>query len=118
MLFSSRNVSIYFDEHTRQNIQHRFNRIMQPEAVLFLGTAETMANDFGLFHCVKAMASTTLPKDTTATSRTEKTCPLRGQSQPCPTAATASRCTTKQRPATPAVSTPLPDLQLISAAAA
>ncbi|NLD14252.1 MAG: hypothetical protein GX665_04035 [Gammaproteobacteria bacterium] len=44
-----RNVSIYFDLETRQNIQRRFARIMQPDAVLFLGTTETLGNDFDIF---------------------------------------------------------------------
>lgn len=44
-----RNVSIYFDEATRENIQHRFSRIMQPDAVLLIGSTETMGNDFGIF---------------------------------------------------------------------
>lgn len=44
-----RNVSIYFDLETRKNIQHRFKRIMQPDATLFLGTTETLGNDFGIF---------------------------------------------------------------------
>lgn len=44
-----RNVSIYFDLETRQNIQRRFARIMQPDALLFLGTTETLGNDFNIF---------------------------------------------------------------------
>lgn len=43
-----RNVSIYFDLETRQNIQHRFSRIMQPNAALFLGSTETLGNDFNI----------------------------------------------------------------------
>lgn len=44
-----RNVSIYFDLETRQAIQRSFREIMQPEAILFLGTTETLGNDFGTF---------------------------------------------------------------------
>lgn len=109
-----RNVSIYFDEHTRQNIQHRFNRIMQPEAVLFLGTAETMANDFGLFSLCESHGLYYFAKGTqlqpAAPERLAHSADNHSHARQPPPPAVAPP---KQRPATPAVSTPLPDLQLI-----
>lgn len=44
-----RNVSIYFDRETRQAIQQKFSRIMQPDALLLPGSSETLANDFDVF---------------------------------------------------------------------
>jgi len=48
-----RNVSIYFDEVTRQTILTNLHRVMTEKGVLFLGAAETLANDFGIFHLVR-----------------------------------------------------------------
>ena len=44
-----RNVSIYFDAPARRAIQTKLARYMRDGAVLFVGNAETMANDFGIF---------------------------------------------------------------------
>jgi chemotaxis protein methyltransferase CheR len=48
-----RNVSIYFDEPTRRGIQERLRGLMAPDAVLFVGSTETLANDFGLLSLVE-----------------------------------------------------------------
>lgn len=48
-----RNVSIYFNLVTRKNIQHRLQKLMQPNAVLFLGSSETLGNDFGILELVE-----------------------------------------------------------------
>jgi len=80
-----RNVSIYFDTPTRRIIQRNLASLMKDDAVLVLGTAETLANDLGvlplfeedgLFYFVKgtpplpeiaAPASTALPPAQPAT---------------------------------------------------
>ena len=48
-----RNVSIYFDEETRELIQHRFFKLMRTDSVLMLGSSETMGNDFSVFELVE-----------------------------------------------------------------
>lgn len=48
-----RNVSIYFDTATRRAIQHNLARMMTAEAVLLVGTAETLANDLGVMRLVE-----------------------------------------------------------------
>ncbi|MDR3412831.1 MAG: CheR family methyltransferase [Formivibrio sp.] len=45
-----RNVSIYFDAPTRLNIQHVLRTAMRETGYLVLGSAETLANDQGVFH--------------------------------------------------------------------
>ena len=44
-----RNVSIYFDAETRLKMQRRLASIMRPDAYLITGSAETLANDLGVF---------------------------------------------------------------------
>lgn len=44
-----RNVSIYFDPPTRKRILHTLDSVMRQPACLLLGTAETLANDLGVF---------------------------------------------------------------------
>ena len=44
-----RNVSIYFDTATRHAILSNFYRMLQPEGILLVGVAETLANDLGVF---------------------------------------------------------------------
>lgn len=44
-----RNVSIYFDEPTRRSIQESFRRAMSGRGSLVIGSAETLANDLGVF---------------------------------------------------------------------
>ncbi len=44
-----RNVSIYFDEPTRRSIQESFRRAMSERGHLVIGSAETLANDLGVF---------------------------------------------------------------------
>ena len=44
-----RNVSIYFDPETRMKMHRRLASIMRPGAFLITGSAETLANDLGLF---------------------------------------------------------------------
>lgn len=48
-----RNVSIYFDAPTRRNIQHALYAAMRETGCLVLGSAETLANDLGIFHLVE-----------------------------------------------------------------
>lgn len=43
-----RNVSIYFDAPTRELIQRKLVSLMKADAVLVIGTAETLANDLGV----------------------------------------------------------------------
>jgi chemotaxis protein methyltransferase CheR len=48
-----RNVSIYFDEPTRRTIQLAFHRAMTARGRLVIGSAETLANDLGVFRLVE-----------------------------------------------------------------
>jgi len=48
-----RNVSIYFDAPTRLLIQHKLSAMMKPDSYLMIGTAETLANDFGVLQLVE-----------------------------------------------------------------
>jgi chemotaxis protein methyltransferase CheR len=48
-----RNVSIYFDEATRKAIQQTFERSMTERGHLVIGSAETLANDLGVFRLVQ-----------------------------------------------------------------
>ncbi len=48
-----RNVSIYFDTPTRKIIQHNLASLMKENAVLVIGTAETLANDLGVLPLVE-----------------------------------------------------------------
>jgi len=48
-----RNVSIYFDAATRQLIQRQLASLLNPDGVLLTGTAETLANDFGVMTLVE-----------------------------------------------------------------
>lgn len=43
-----RNVSIYFDAPTRQRVQQQLKTLLVPGGYLFVGIAETLANDFGV----------------------------------------------------------------------
>jgi chemotaxis protein methyltransferase CheR len=43
-----RNVSIYFDAPTRQRVQEQLKTLLVPGGYLFVGIAETLANDFGV----------------------------------------------------------------------
>ncbi|OAN53954.1 hypothetical protein A6A04_13780 [Paramagnetospirillum marisnigri] len=47
-----RNVSIYFDADTRKVIQQAFHRAMTERGHLVIGSAETLANDLGVFRLV------------------------------------------------------------------
>lgn len=106
-----RNVSIYFDLETRQRIQHRFSRIMQPEAALFLGSAETLGNDFNILKLCESkgqyyfIQGRQLRPDQSvqaspAPARADKPLP---KPPPLPVAVAPE----------PSVSRPLPDLQLV-----
>jgi chemotaxis protein methyltransferase CheR len=44
-----RNVSIYFDAPSRERIQRTLHAVMRETGYLVLGTAETLANDLGVF---------------------------------------------------------------------
>jgi chemotaxis protein methyltransferase CheR len=46
-------VSIYFDTPTRKIIQHNLASLMKEDAVLVIGTAETLANDLGVLPLVE-----------------------------------------------------------------
>lgn len=48
-----RNVSIYFDMSTRIIIQQRLATLMNDDGYLIIGTAETLANDLGVFSLVE-----------------------------------------------------------------
>jgi len=48
-----RNVSIYFNLSVRQDIQHKLQKLMQPNAILFLGSSETLGNDFGILDLIE-----------------------------------------------------------------
>lgn len=48
-----RNVSIYFDAPTRRIIQQNLHARMKPNAVLVVGTTETLANDLGVLTLVE-----------------------------------------------------------------
>lgn len=43
-----RNVSIYFDEPHRRQIQAQICKVLRPDGVLFMSATETLSNDFGL----------------------------------------------------------------------
>lgn len=44
-----RNVSIYFDEATRYDIQKNLCKLMKEQSYLLMGNTETLANDLGVF---------------------------------------------------------------------
>lgn len=48
-----RNVSIYFDEPTRRQIQQNLSSLMKADGILIVGCAETIANDLGVFEMVE-----------------------------------------------------------------
>lgn len=48
-----RNVSIYFDTDTRRIIHHKFDQLMNEQAILFLGSSEILGNDLGVFELVE-----------------------------------------------------------------
>lgn len=48
-----RNVSIYFDMPTRKTIQQNLSQMLTEQGVLMIGTAETLANDLGVFRLVE-----------------------------------------------------------------
>ncbi|MGE5506780.1 MAG: CheR family methyltransferase [Actinomycetota bacterium] len=64
-----RNVSIYFDEATRRAIQHSFRRAMTPRGRLVIGSAETLANDLGVFRMVEDGGQFYFIKDAEAPAR-------------------------------------------------
>jgi len=45
-----RNVSIYFDQSTRQAIQKKIITLLKPKGYLLVGMTESMSNDFGLLN--------------------------------------------------------------------
>ncbi len=48
-----RNVSIYFDEPTRRQIQQNLASLMKDDGVLVIGCSETIANNLGVFQMVE-----------------------------------------------------------------
>lgn len=103
-----RNVSIYFDLETRQNIQHRFSQIMQSDAILFLGITETMGNDFNVFRLCENLGLYYFVKGQQL--RTDASPPKQHQPLELATAQPAAAVAPLQEPA---ASRPLPDLQLV-----
>ncbi|WP_083007224.1 CheR family methyltransferase [Halomonas sp. GT] len=49
-----RNVSIYFDEATRRDIQRHLKQLMEPHGVLMCGVTETLGNDLGILELQQA----------------------------------------------------------------
>lgn len=47
-----RNVSIYFDEATRQHLHHQLSQLLAPGGILLCGVTETLGNDLGVFELV------------------------------------------------------------------
>ncbi|MCE1181421.1 MAG: hypothetical protein LWW81_03825 [Rhodocyclales bacterium] len=45
-----RNVSIYFDDEGRRSMQNNIHQLLGPQGLLIVGSAETLANDYGIFH--------------------------------------------------------------------
>lgn len=107
-----RNVSIYFDLQTRQQIQQRFRNIMREDAALFLGTAETLGNDFGTFELCET-------RNLYYFAKGERLLPDRPKPQPAPEQRIVTRPLGVVEPVQPPaplvepVSTPIPDPQLI-----
>lgn len=48
-----RNVSIYFDEPTRRQIQQNLASLLKDDGILIIGCSETIANDLGVFQMVE-----------------------------------------------------------------
>ncbi|MBK5970713.1 MULTISPECIES: CheR family methyltransferase [Thiorhodovibrio] len=48
-----RNVSIYFDEPTRERVLRNLIRLLKPEGYLIIGSSETLGNDIGLLELVQ-----------------------------------------------------------------
>jgi chemotaxis protein methyltransferase CheR len=48
-----RNVSIYFDTPTRQQIQRNLANLLTPHGILMIGIAETIANDLGVLQLIE-----------------------------------------------------------------
>ncbi|MGO2009043.1 CheR family methyltransferase [Vreelandella alkaliphila] len=49
-----RNVSIYFDESTRRDIQRHLKQLLEPHGVLMCGVTETLGNDLGILELNQA----------------------------------------------------------------
>ncbi len=49
-----RNVSIYFDESTRRDIQRHLQQLLAPNGVLLCGVTETLGNDLGVLELQQA----------------------------------------------------------------
>ena len=64
-----RNVSIYFDAPTRERIQRTLCDAMRETGYLVLGTAETLANDLGVFHLCEDDGSFYFVKDSALQNR-------------------------------------------------
>ncbi|MFP3607235.1 CheR family methyltransferase, partial [Paraburkholderia sp. SIMBA_053] len=47
-----RNVSIYFDEATRRQIQRQLKQLLAPKGILLCGVTETLGNDLGVLSLV------------------------------------------------------------------
>jgi chemotaxis protein methyltransferase CheR len=58
-----RNVSIYFDEATRRDIQTRLTPLMNEPAYLLTASTETLANDFGILQLVEEQGHFYFSKD-------------------------------------------------------
>jgi len=49
-----RNVSIYFDEATRRDIQRHLKQLLEPHGILMCGVTETLGNDLGILELHQA----------------------------------------------------------------
>ena len=71
-----RNVSIYFDASTRERIQRTLHAAMRATGYLVLGTAETLANDLGVFQLCEAGGSFYFVKGAAAANLPPAVAPL------------------------------------------
>lgn len=105
-----RNVSIYFDTPTRRMIQKNLCTLLQAEGALMVGTAETLANDLGVFRLVEEDGLFYFAKGgslPSATGRQPATVvPMAPVARPPVSRAPASRSAVARAPASPAVRPP------------
>lgn len=106
-----RNVSIYFDTPTRQQIQRHLAALLKPNGYLLLGMAETLANDLGVLTLQEeqglfyfSQQATVPPPSHRTPLPTVKTTTLRPP--PPPAVAPRAPVAHTHTPALPPVSTP------------
>lgn len=81
-----RNVTIYFDEPTRRDIQRRLRALLSDDGYLLVGMAETLANDFGLLPLLQEDGLFYFAADGAARPETPDNAPSRPPSPPPPVA--------------------------------